>query len=94
MKGALNKVILEILHWYRSNISPKKGYRCAHNTLHGNGSCSDWALSVTQSESAVEMIKKLPNRFIECKSAFIALKNILSLRRIRKKELKSVENQT
>jgi hypothetical protein len=31
---------------YRRYLSPCKGYRCANNVLHDNGSCSDFALSV------------------------------------------------
>ncbi|MBT3043416.1 MAG: membrane protein insertion efficiency factor YidD [Candidatus Thiodiazotropha sp. (ex Codakia orbicularis)] len=73
MQGILNKAVVNLVLWYRSNISPIKGYRCAHNTLHGNGSCSDWALSVTQEKGVLVMLLNLFARLYECNSASIAL---------------------
>lgn len=73
MQEILNKVVEELILWYRSNISPIKGYQCAHNTLHGKGSCSDWALSVTQEKGALVMLLNLITRLNECNSSLIAL---------------------
>ena len=73
MQEILNKVVEELILWYRSNISPIKGYQCAHNTLHGKGSCSDWALSVTQEKGALVMLLNLITKLYECNSSSITL---------------------
>lgn len=60
---------------YRRFISPKKGFSCAHNHVHGQGSCSDWALDILKDKGAHGLFVELPVRIQQCNAASELLKN-------------------
>lgn len=73
MGELLNLGAQKLILGYRSRISPHKGFRCAHHAFHGTGSCSDWALGVLREGGLSHLIKYLPVRFAECRSAYALL---------------------
>lgn len=66
MQGVLNSFIEASILIYQRNISPKKNYCCAHNSLNRSGSCSNWALGVLRTEGLRKMILGFIPRFYEC----------------------------
>ena len=54
---------------YRRFISPYKGFSCAHNRLHGMGSCSDFGRDVVQRYGVRQGIGLIRRRLQECKLA-------------------------
>jgi putative component of membrane protein insertase Oxa1/YidC/SpoIIIJ protein YidD len=69
----MGSVAVHAIHVYRRHISPRKGFRCAHNVLHGTGSCSDYGLQIFDREPFMVALKMLRRRFAECRSAKDAL---------------------
>lgn len=57
------------IHAYRKWLSPKKGYKCAHNMLHSTGSCSDRVLSIIQNKPLLKWRSLIKNQFSECKTS-------------------------
>lgn len=54
---------------YRRYISPYKGFRCAHNAMHAQGSCSDYGRVVFAERSLRDGMRLMRLRFQECKAA-------------------------
>lgn len=65
----LNQLAIKAIRFYQQHISPRKGYCCAHNALHQNGSCSSWAISVIESQGALAMASEFGSRIAECAEA-------------------------
>jgi len=59
--------------FYQRNLSPLKGFCCAHNHLHGRGSCSQFARRVVLRFGVVRLLPLLKLRFIACRKAFLVL---------------------
>ncbi|MEZ5920446.1 MAG: membrane protein insertion efficiency factor YidD [Parvularculaceae bacterium] len=55
--------------FYRKSISPRKGFRCAHNAVHGEGSCSDYFLARLEDCGFVELLSEMKLRLAACKAA-------------------------
>jgi len=70
----MNKIILKIILFYRHYISPYKGYKCAHHHVHGDGSCSYWALGVIEKRGVFYFICNVRPRLVECQLAYEGLK--------------------
>ena len=62
-----------IVLFYRSILSSKKGFSCAHNRVNGTGSCSDWALRIIENRGSLEFVRKLPRRFSDCHKAHLSI---------------------
>ena len=54
---------------YRRWISPYKGFRCAHEYVHGEGTCSSFGLQAFRANGFREARQMLSERFRECKAA-------------------------
>ena len=54
---------------YRKWISPYKGFRCAHQHVHGEGTCSSFGLDAFRTNGFREAKRLLGERFRECKVA-------------------------
>ena len=65
----LARAVILAIHAYRRWLSPLKGYSCPHNALHGNGSCSQFAISAIEERGLVDGWRALQVRFGECKAA-------------------------
>ncbi|MCG8053812.1 MAG: membrane protein insertion efficiency factor YidD [Candidatus Thiodiazotropha endolucinida] len=65
----IDKLAIKAIRLYQQNISPRKGYCCAHNALHNDGSCSTWAISVIVEKGVLTMLSQLGSRFSECSEA-------------------------
>ncbi|MCU7807592.1 MAG: membrane protein insertion efficiency factor YidD [Candidatus Thiodiazotropha sp. (ex Semelilucina semeliformis)] len=73
MHGRLDVAIEHILLYYKRRISPRKGFRCAHDVLHKQGSCSTWALEETKRSGAINMFQGISKRLLSCRSAYKSL---------------------
>jgi putative component of membrane protein insertase Oxa1/YidC/SpoIIIJ protein YidD len=51
---------------YQRFISPHKGFRCAHRTVHGRDSCSQFAKRVALKRGILALFPLLRRRFTEC----------------------------
>ena len=69
MEVLINKIAIKAIHFYQKYLSPQKGYSCAHNALHGNGSCSSWAISLIESKGVLELASQFGARVSECNEA-------------------------
>lgn len=58
---------------YKRFLSPYKGFSCPHNSIHKNGSCSDFAISAIRAGGFRLGVDALKQRFLECKQARIQL---------------------
>ena len=75
MQYIVDKATEHLILLYQKYISPRKGYCCAHNALHNNGSCSSWALNVVRSHGALSMFSQISTRFSECNEAHKEIKS-------------------
>jgi len=69
------RMLIALINFYQRFISPFKGFKCAHNAVHRQGSCSH---SVKQLISQYGIIRALPMirlRFKECGSAYSYIKD-------------------
>ena len=60
----------KLVSYYRADISPRKGFKCAYNVVHGGGGCSDYFLAQIECSSTLELLKKMKVRFGLCKKGF------------------------
>ena len=63
-RGAVGAIIA-----YRRWISPHKGFSCAHQFVHGEGTCSAFGLDVFRTHGFRQAWALLRLRFQECKMA-------------------------
>lgn len=54
---------------YQRYVSPIKGFNCAHNHLYGEGSCSNWALSILDNKGVIALCAEMPTRIEQCNDA-------------------------
>lgn len=66
---------LLLIRFYQKFISPYKGFRCASNVLHKNGSCSGIIFKIIQEEPISDWRKKIKSQFDCCREANLTLKN-------------------
>jgi uncharacterized protein len=65
----VSSVAVGAIQLYRQYLSPRKGFRCAHNAVYGGGSCSDFGLRVFRRYSLLFGWHLLQLRFAACKIA-------------------------
>jgi putative component of membrane protein insertase Oxa1/YidC/SpoIIIJ protein YidD len=54
---------------YQRFVSPYKGYVCAHNSLWGKGSCSEYGKRVVLRHGTLLFVPLLQRRFAACHAA-------------------------
>ncbi len=69
----LNWAAVSLIRTYRRWVSPHKGFRCAHQVLHGAGSCSTFGLTVFQTHSFGQAVTLRRERFRDCRHAYRVL---------------------
>lgn len=57
------------LNVYRTHLSPRKGFSCAHRLLHGEESCSDYVKRILTNQNLSTAMRMAPQRFQACKAA-------------------------
>lgn len=58
---------------YQRYLSPRKGFTCAHNHLHGRGSCSEFGKRVVIKYGVLRFFPLLFLRFAACRDAFVTV---------------------
>jgi putative component of membrane protein insertase Oxa1/YidC/SpoIIIJ protein YidD len=66
----MRQVVIQSIGIYQRHLSPLKGYCCAHNYLHRNGSCSQFAMRAVTKYGVVKMLGLLRLRFKACALAY------------------------
>jgi len=69
-----NIIFIWLIVLYQRYISPHKGYSCAHSALHGNLSCSSWAIQVLEKQKFYLFFPLMKRRFHACNQAYKDLK--------------------
>ena len=64
------------IQFYKAQLSPRKGFCCAHNRLHKLGSCSDFGLRAFRRYSFKISAWLMVRRFMQCRSAAVQLGQI------------------
>jgi hypothetical protein len=64
------------INFYRKHLSHRKGFKCAHNGLHKNGSCSTRILSIVKESKLSQWRNLIKQQFSSCRSANITLQKI------------------
>ena len=66
---------LLLIKFYQKFISPYKGFRCASNVLHKNGSCSGIIFNIIKEKPISQWKSNIKNQFDCCKKAHLTLKS-------------------
>jgi putative component of membrane protein insertase Oxa1/YidC/SpoIIIJ protein YidD len=69
----VSSVAVGAISLYRRHLSPRKGFRCAHDAVHGSGSCSDFGLRVFIRHDVMFGAKLLRVRFGQCGDAYASI---------------------
>ena len=75
IEGIINRVGLGLVKLYQTQISPRKGFRCAHRALHQGTSCSAYFANNLQQVGISESIPLQIQRFQQCKDANLILRH-------------------
>lgn len=59
-----------IIRFYQRFISPYKGFRCAHATLHKGDSCSEAVRKIVMEQGVFKGYKSVKARFNDCTAAY------------------------
>jgi putative component of membrane protein insertase Oxa1/YidC/SpoIIIJ protein YidD len=70
----MSALALGAIRLYRTHLSPRKGFRCAHHALHQTGSCSDFGLRVFADHGLIAGTALMRRRFAACAAAARALR--------------------
>jgi putative component of membrane protein insertase Oxa1/YidC/SpoIIIJ protein YidD len=62
----LQTASLGLIDLYQREISPRKGFVCAHNALFRAGGCSGYAKAAIAKKGVVQGLQSLAQRFREC----------------------------
>ena len=68
-------ICLILINLYQQFISPRKGFCCAHHSLHQSGSCSHAIKALIQEKGVLKALPDIKQRFIHCRQAFERLNN-------------------
>lgn len=71
----LREVGLLLIIMYQKFLSPKKGYSCAKNHVHKNGSCSSTTKQAFKDGGFISGMKEYRNSTKECKKAYKSIQN-------------------
>ena len=69
-KPMMSKIILWLILFYKSKISPHKGYCCAYRTRTGRMSCSTFGYRAVKRHGVVVGMLVLKRRFKKCSAAY------------------------
>ncbi|MGL5194315.1 MAG: membrane protein insertion efficiency factor YidD [Chroococcales cyanobacterium] len=72
--GIARGIALEAIASYKTHLSPRKGFACAHRMLHQDESCSDYIYRMFSSENFMAAVAHSGERFRACANAHQALK--------------------
>ncbi|MBX2885504.1 MAG: membrane protein insertion efficiency factor YidD [Granulosicoccus sp.] len=65
----LDSLSRKAIFWYKREVSPKKGFHCAHRILHRGDSCSTAVLGIVQSKGLIAGLPDIVRRFIACRQS-------------------------
>lgn len=65
-----NILAVSAITLYRKWISPYKGFRCAHQAILGQGSCSAYGLDVFSTRPFREALSLMRKRLSECRETY------------------------
>ena len=68
-----DKIAIALVSLYQRYLSPYKGFRCAHKTLYGGTSCSQYFQMVVREKGLVAAIPKFQQRLLDCKQANVLI---------------------
>ncbi len=73
LNTTVSHVAIEAIRLYQRWVSPRKGFCCAHNTLHGQGSCSGFGVKVLQVNGFATALTLMRLRIRQCYLANLVL---------------------
>ncbi|WP_071516145.1 membrane protein insertion efficiency factor YidD [Geitlerinema sp. PCC 9228] len=73
LASSLDKLAIALVSLYQRYLSPYKGFRCAHKTLYGGTSCSQYFQTVVREKGLVAAIPKFQQRLLDCKQANVLI---------------------
>lgn len=68
------KIARDAIAAYKTYISPRKGFACAHRLVHGGESCSTYIKHLLGQESLMSAVQLSRQRFKACAAASYTLK--------------------
>lgn len=66
------EIAVFLIEDYQARISPRKGYQCAYARLHGELTCSAYAIKVIREQGTCAGLARMKVRFRQCYQASIA----------------------
>ena len=69
----LTRLTLVAIDGYKTYLSPRKGYACAHRVHHGGESCSTFIRAQIEGLGLFRALPSIRARFSACKLAAVAL---------------------
>ena len=66
----LREIGLLLISFYQKFLSPRKGYSCAKNHVHQNGTCSSTTKQAFKDDGFIAGMKEYKNSTNECKAAY------------------------
>lgn len=69
LRSPLQHLALFLVASYQRHISPHKGFNCAHRTLTGELSCSEYFRQTLQQNGLSQALTELPSRLFMCKQS-------------------------
>jgi putative component of membrane protein insertase Oxa1/YidC/SpoIIIJ protein YidD len=69
LRSLLQHLALFFVASYQRHISPHKGFNCAHRTLTGELSCSEYFRQTLQQNGLSQALTELPPRLVTCKQS-------------------------
>jgi putative component of membrane protein insertase Oxa1/YidC/SpoIIIJ protein YidD len=76
MQNSINPlrfIPLLMIKFYQKFLSPYKGFSCASNVLHKNGSCSGLIFSIIKTQPILKWKGLIKSQFTSCKHASITI---------------------
>jgi len=70
----LDALLVGVIDFYQTRLSPLKGFRCAHRARHGGPSCSQVVKNAIRRGGVMAGWTALKRRAAACRRAFLALK--------------------
>ena len=68
------KIAIDAIAVYKTYISPRQGFACAHRLVHGGDSCSTYIKHLLDQESLMSAVQLSRERFKACAAASYTLK--------------------
>ncbi|MFZ9738698.1 MAG: membrane protein insertion efficiency factor YidD [Prochlorotrichaceae cyanobacterium] len=80
LRRGSRQVAVQTIAFYQRNLSPLKGYHCAHRQLYGGLSCSEYVKQTIAAEGIRRSLPHCHDRFQACRQALDILKAQQKLR--------------